>query len=381
MSETSEYLTFESDRGAGRSTWIAAAILVAVVAWMGSGFILPASDEEADDARPTTEIEPVSVAVRTSVAKEVTLFFQAEGQAQPDRDTSIRAETTGDVADVLVKKGDDVEEGQIIARIATERAEADLSRAEAELDRARRDYDNATELLSRGVATQDRVSDTRAVLASAEAQLVTAQDALESTNITAPFAGRIETLSLDEGEFISAGSDVGRIVDNRPLTVSLQVPQQTLNQIQNGQVAEVRFITGEVRSGTVTFVGTSASAETRTFLAEIEVSNQDGAIPAGISAEIIIPTGQQMAHFVAPSIISLNERGVPGVKAVVDRVVVFHEIDVVRAEVDGVWVIGIPDSAELITIGQGYVRDGEMVRAMPDSRAIAEASSTAEVAE
>jgi len=197
--------------------------------------------------------------------------------------------------------------------------------------------------------------------------LVAAEDALDSTNITAPFAGRIETLSLDEGEFISAGSEVGRIVDNRPLTVSLQVPQQTLNQIENGQTAEVRFITGEVRPGTVTFVGTSASAETRTFLAEIEVANRDGAIPAGISAEILIPTGQEMAHFVTPSIVSLNERGVPGVKAVVDGAVVFHEIDVVRAEVDGIWVIGVPDTAELITIGQGYVRNGEAVRARAES--------------
>ena len=68
----------------------------------------------------------------------------------------------------------------------------------------------------------------------------------------------------------------------------------------------MRFITGEERAGVVTFVGTSAASETRTFLAEIEVENEDGAIPAGISAEVIIPTGEVTAHFLSPSIVSLN---------------------------------------------------------------------------
>lgn len=363
--EGRQVLSFESDKGASRSTWIAAGILVAIVAWMGSGYVLPSEEE----ASPEAAAEPpasVAVAVRTSTAKAVTLFFQAEGQAQPDRDTAIRVETSGDVAEVLVNKGDDVSQGEIIARLADNRAQADLNRAQEERDRAQREFDNATELLERGVGTQDRVSQAQATLAAAKAAVTAAEDALDSTNVVAPFDGRIETLTLDAGEYVSAGSDVGRIVDNRPLTVTLQVPQQALGRIRNGQMASVSFITGESREGRVTFVGTSASAETRTFLAEIEVPNQDGAIPAGISAEIRIPTGERQAHFISPSVVSLSPDGITGVKTVEDGAVVFHEIEVVRAEVDGIWVTGLPDEAQIITIGQGFVRDGETVEARPE---------------
>lgn len=87
------------------------------------------------------------------------------------------------------------------------------------------------------------------------------------------------------------------------------MPQQSLTRLAVGQTATVRFITGEERTGTLTFVGTSAAAETRTFLAEVEVANDDRAIPAGISAEVVIPTGDATAHFLSPSIVSFNTEG------------------------------------------------------------------------
>ncbi|KUF10437.1 efflux RND transporter periplasmic adaptor subunit [Pseudoponticoccus marisrubri] len=361
MSETTERLSFDTDKGASRSTWIAAALVLAITAWMGSGFILP-SEEAQTPGEGGNGAAPVAVTVTPSQAEPVTLWFQAEGQALPDRDTSIRAEASGDVAEVLVSKGADVTGGAVIARLSARRAEADLTRAREELARAQREFDNASELLDRGVATADRVSQARATLAAAEASVAAAEDAIESLEVTAPFAGRIETLTLDPGEFVQAGAEVGRIVDNRPLTVAIQVPQQALGRLRNGQTARVSFITGEEREGTVSFVGTSASAETRTFLAEIDVPNSDGAIPAGISAEIRIPTGEAEAHFVQPSTVSLSPEGRLGIKAVDDAdMVTFHPIEIVRAEIGGLWVTGLPDMARIITVGQGFVNEGETV--------------------
>ena len=362
-----ETLTFDSDRGASRSLWVALGLTLLIVLWMGSGFVLPAETEAETTER--REPQPVAVSVRTSTAEPVTQFFQAEGQALPDRDTAIRAETSGQIADVLVGKGEDVPAGAPIARFETAEREADLARAQAELERATREFENATSLRERGVATADRVSQAEATLAAARAQVTAAKEALENTTIVAPFAGRIETLDLDEGEFVQAGSEVGRIVDNTPLTVAIQVPQQALRQLRNGQPARVIFITGEERAGSVSFVGTSAAKETRTFLAEIDVPNKDGIIPAGISAEIQIPVGQVDAHFLSPSIVSLNPDGALGVKTVDENDKVrFFPIDIVRAQIDGVWVTGLPDTAQIIVVGQGYVNDGETVRPQVDAR-------------
>ncbi|PWJ16490.1 efflux RND transporter periplasmic adaptor subunit [Jannaschia seohaensis] len=357
--DTRKELTFESDPGAGRATWVAAFIALAVVVWMGSGFFLPSAPPSTPEAAPAAG--PVSVATERRQAEAVTLRLQAEGQAEPDRDTRLRAEVSGDVAEVLVEKGADVAAGQVLARLDTDRAEADLRRAEEELARAEREFDNAESLLERGVATADRVAEARADLAAAQAAVTAARDAREASDITAPFAGRIEEFGLDPGEFVQAGAEIGRIVDLDPLTVAIQVPQQAVAALRVDQTADVVFITGMRAAGRVTFVGTAAAAETRTFLVEIEVPNPDGAIPAGISATVVIPTGQALGQFVQPSTISLDPDGRIGVKVVEAGRVVFYPVEVVRAETGGIWVTGLPEEVEIITVGQGFVQAGEAV--------------------
>lgn len=361
-----ETLNFDSDAGSSRSKWVAGGLSLAIFAWMGSGYILPSSD--GDSAQKTAvEAKAVTVAVRASTAELVDQVFVAEGQALPDRDTLIRTEISGQIAEVLAQKGDDLEAGQVIARIQDGTRTADLTRAQEELNRAQREYDNAVALRERGIATADRVASARATLASAQAGLTAANEAIGKGDLTAPFAGRLEELDINEGEFVSAGAQVARIVDNTPLSIRIQVPQQALKDIKVGQEADVDFITGISATGVVKFVGTSANAETRTFQAEIEVDNADGAIPAGISAQLRIPTGELVAHFVSPAILSLGTDGTLGVKTVNgDDVVEFHEVSIVRAQTDGIWVSGLPEQARIIAIGQGFVSDGERVTALPE---------------
>ncbi|SFP34717.1 efflux RND transporter periplasmic adaptor subunit [Tranquillimonas alkanivorans] len=359
-------LTFDSDRGASRSKWIAAALVVALVAWMASGFVLPS--EETESATPVSEApRAVAVAVRESAAEPVTQYFTAEGQALPQRRTVVLAEAAGEVVELAVRKGAMAEDADLIARLDPARQEADLEGAREELRRAERDLQNAETLLDRGTGTVDRVAQARSTVAAVRAQVAAAEDALDATFVRAPFAGRVEALPIEEGEFVTAGATVAEVVDAVPLTVAIQVPQQSLAALEVGQPAQVSFITGQQATGEVVFVGASAAAETRTFLAEIEVPNEDSDIPAGVSAEVRIPTGEAVAHFLSPAILSLGPDGELGVKTVgEDDRVVFHEVEIVRAQTDGVWVAGLPQEAEIITVGQGFVSAGELVAPQPE---------------
>lgn len=364
--ETRAHLRFDTDKGSSRSKWIAGALALALVAWMGSGYVIPS--EPGEEPVAAAEPAPPAVAVRVSQAEEVTLYLSAEGQAEPDRRSDVPAETSGEIEEILVRKGQDVAAGDLIARIDPAQRGADLSRARADVERTERDFENAQTLLDRGVATADRLAQTRTALASARAQLAAAEEVIEQTEIRAPFDGRIETLDVDPGQFVSAGTVVAEVVDNAPLSVSIRIPQQALRDVRAGQRAEVRFITGEERTGEVTFVGTAADSETRTFLAEVEVDNADGSVPAGVSAEVRIPTGQEVAHLLSPAIMSLSSEGVLGIKTLGEgNRVVFNEVEIVRAESAGIWVTGLPPQSTVLTVGQGFVSEGEPVTPMTEA--------------
>ncbi|MGR3466122.1 efflux RND transporter periplasmic adaptor subunit [Limimaricola sp.] len=369
-------LTFDSDAGSSRSKFVAGGLVLALIGWMGSGFVLPSEPEAVTE---TVDEAPrrVAVAVQESTARTVAQVFAAEGQALAERDTQILAETGGQIAEVPVQRGAEVRAGDVIARFETARNDADLTRAQEERNRAQREFDNAQTLLERGTSTVDRVAQARSTLAAAEAAVTAAEEALADTIVRAPFDGRIEALEVEEGEFVNAGAQVARIVDNTPLKIAIQIPQQQLADIEAGQTAQVSFITGETAEGEVRFVGRSADAQTRTFTAEIEVPNADGAIPAGISAQVRIATGEQVAHFVSPAILSLGTDGTLGIKTVDDAErVEFREVEIIRAQTDGIWIGGLPETARIISVGQGFVNDGELV----DSRADEEAAPEADTA-
>ncbi|MEL6681052.1 MAG: efflux RND transporter periplasmic adaptor subunit [Pseudomonadota bacterium] len=353
-------LEFESDAGSGRSKWVAIGIALLLFVWMGSGFVLPS--ETPSQTVEDTDVQRVAVAVTPSVAEDVMLVLTAEGQSMPDRITSIRAEAGGQVTQVLAARGDFVEAGQELGRVDAETARAQLLQAQTSLQQAKRDFDNAVALQVRGVATEDRVSQARAAQAAAEAAVTQAQQQLDNTVIRAPFPGRLNDLTLDQGEFVGIGDVVAEVVDNDPLTVMIQVPQIALSRIETGQMAEVEFITGEKRTGQVGFVGSNADQQTRTFRVEIVFENPDSVMPAGLSARITIPTGQARGHFISPAILSLGTEGELGVKTVdADDTVSFSAVDIVRAQTDGIWVTGLSDKVDIITVGQGFVNSGDVV--------------------
>ncbi|WP_185804044.1 efflux RND transporter periplasmic adaptor subunit [Pontivivens nitratireducens] len=377
-SDAADTLDFETSGGSGVSGWVATVLTLALIAWMGSGYIFPAEEAAAPEARDAGR-RAATVAVRASVAEEVTQFFVAEGQALPDRETMIRAETSGEIESLSVQKGQIVDARVEIARIAAAERSAQLTQANAEIERATREVENAQSLLERGVATQDRVTDARAALATAQAQLATVEQGLDNTVIRAPFPGLLDDLTIDPGEYVQAGTEVGRIIDTDPLTIEVQVPQQAVSGIRADQSAMVSFITGETREGTVTYVSGSADAQTRTFRAEVQVANPDGAIPSGVSAQIRVPVGEATAHFISPAVLALGTDGILGVKTLEeDNTVGFTPVEIVRAQTDGIWVSGLDDQATIITIGQGFVSAGEQVDPR-DEAAIAQVNLAAPV--
>ena len=106
----------------------------------------------------------------------------------------------------------------------------------------------------------------------------------------------------------------------------------------------------------ITFISPSAETSTRTFEIEIEADNKDLSFKSGITTSIVIDGTELFAHKIPPSILTLQDDGTIGVKALNDKnVVIFFPIQVVKDTVDGMWVSGLPNDVNLIISGQEYV--------------------------
>lgn len=342
---------------------IAALLLIAAVTWMASGLLLDGSGKSAPQhSQARSEAEAVLVETRSSDAIPIELYIVTHGEALPQRRVVVRAEAAGRVRGISVREGERVVADQPLIQLSLEARESRRAEAEANLRRLRRELGAARQLERRGVATPQRVRQLEAETAAAEAALARVREEIDDTTIGAPFAGIVNNVAVEPGEYVAVGGEVATVIDNDPLHVAAEVSQQAIGRVKPGAVATVRFATGRAARGRICFVSAAANPETRTFTVEIRVANPGNETPSGVSAEARIPTGTAEAHKVSPAILSLGPAGDLGIKTVVDGHVVFRAVEILRGERNGVWIAGIPRSAQIITLGQGFVQQGQPVR-------------------
>ncbi|MDW2161901.1 multidrug efflux RND transporter periplasmic adaptor subunit VmeJ, partial [Vibrio sp. 1942] len=165
------------------------------------------------------------------------------------------------------------------------------------------------------------------------------------------------------GDFVGVGDPIATVIDLETLVIEADVSERHIQYLKEGLQADVRTINGQHHLGTLRYIGRVSSVSTNTFPIEIEIDNRNSLIPAGISAEVQLPLNEVLAIKITAAMLALDEEGNLGVKILQDEHVKFVPIQLVKAEEDGVWLSGLGEQADIIVLGQGFVRDGDTVMA------------------
>jgi len=140
--------------------------------------------------------------------------------------------------------------------------------------------------------------------------------------------------------------------------------------VRVGQAAKARLVDGRDVEGVVSFVAQAAQTETRTYRVEVTVANADHSIRSGITADLRIPAGIVEAHRISPALLALDDKGGVGVRIVdADKTVEMVPVRVIKDDAAGIWVVGLPASATVITVGQELVVAGDKVDVSFESNA------------
>ncbi|WP_240232972.1 efflux RND transporter periplasmic adaptor subunit [Devosia lacusdianchii] len=318
-----------------------------------------------------------SVRTSTYVAQPMAIEVPLRGRTQAKASVGAVAETAGIVDTVHVTKGQDVAVGDLLCTLdqgtraaAVAQAKAGIEQANASLAQAQADYDTNAELRSKGLAAPNTARGVEVALTAAKAGISTAQAALDNaqaeldrTEIHAKVAGVVQDPIVTAGAMLAQGSPCATIVQLNPMVFIGQVPEARIGLAKIGLEATIKTITGQDVAGKVTFISSVADPATRSFPVEIEIPNVDGAIRDGITATATVNMGSAPAHLLPQSVLTLNDDGVLGISSVVGNAVKFLPVTIVSDTREGVWVLGLPASVDVITVGQEYVVDGQTVEA------------------
>ena len=365
-------------------------------------------DEPAEAATEVSESVPapdaIGVVVVRSTAREIGSAVQLRGQTKANRQVEVLAETTSTVVSEPKRKGAFVEAGDLLceldpgtrpaslaeamaAKLEAEsrvpEAEARIEEAHARLAEAEINLKAARKLSETGFGSETRRISSEAEMSTAEAGIKSAEAGLESTQagieaataavaaaqremdrltIEAPFKGLLESDTAELGSLMQPGSLCATVIQLDPIKLVAFVPETEVNRIIVGSMASAQLVTGLQVEGRVTFLSRSADETTRTFEVEITVPNPELLIRDGQTANIQIAAEGVKAHLLPQSALTLNNEGELGVRTVVaENVVDFVPIRLLRDTAEGVWVGGLPETADIIVIGQEFVTRGVTV--------------------
>ena len=197
--------------------------------------------------------------------------LDATGYVTARRQATVSAKVTGQVTEVLIEEGQQVQSGEVLARLDNTDAQAQLDLAQAQLDaaraqlaglrlllaQARRDDARQQDLLGRKLTSQQAADDARTLVDTRNADIATqqrqvevaergvevAQVALDNTVIRAPFAGVITVKAAQPGEIVSPFSagggytrtGIGTIVDMDSLEIEVEVNEAYIGRVQSDQ--------------------------------------------------------------------------------------------------------------------------------------------------
>jgi multidrug efflux system membrane fusion protein len=348
----------------------AAVGLVAVAAlWIFSGHLGPHGKDQSAAANrpveaPAAPLFRVSV-ISAEVGPHVRQLYLS-GRTEAEHKVMITSRTNGLLEKLNVKRGRAVQEGEIVAVLSDEAREAQVDQATALVNQRRTELEARRKLIEQGTLPRLDGVNLESQYRTAAASLAAAEAERDRGVIRAPWAGIITDVPAVAGQPMSPGKEIAQLVALDPMLAIVEVSERKLGGVKVGGMAKIKLVDGQTAQGRVRYVSKSASATTRTYRVEVAIDNPDGAIPDGITCEVMLSLAPVEAVRLPRSSLTFSSAGELGVRVVNDAgVVAFVPVQVLADGQTQMWVDGISGGSKVIVQGQDFVREGQKVAPVP----------------
>lgn len=236
-------------------------------------------------ARGPTVVEAAEVRIGP-----VEITTEAVGTLLSNESVVLQPEVTGRVVGINFDEGRPVRLGQILIELDSSIERAQLAQEEADLALARSNFERARDLRRSNAGTQRALDEAQAQLRTAESAIELAKARLAKLTLTAPFDAVAGLRRISVGDLVTAGTDIVNLEQVRPLKVDFSVPEVFLPKVGNGQKIAVLVdaFPGEVFEGTVFAINPLLSEAGRALIVRALIDNTEVRLRPGLFARVTL---------------------------------------------------------------------------------------------
>ncbi len=257
-----------------------------------------AAQQAADKKAAERSLELIPAELHTIKPRGLVDTVRFTGTTQPIDQTIVKARVAGRLAEVLVREGDKVTQGQVLARFETTELQAKVNERQSALDAARadarwtaRDRADKETLAQRNIVSQSAADQARStsenrasMVAMAEAQLDVARKNLADAEVVAPFAGVVGERIANQGESLPIDGKILALLDTSHVEIAAQMPAADVVRMRVGQVAMVPLegFGDKPFNGKVTRISPTAQAGSRSIPVYVEILDRNDGLRGGL---------------------------------------------------------------------------------------------------
>ena len=243
------------------------------------------TEDEQED-----EVAPVPVETSQPVRGDVYAVYSGTAPIEAYAEADVIAKVEGEVREILVEEGDEVNAGDVLARLDGDRLRLELSESRARLDQMRSDFKRNRDLREKGLLSEGEFEKLRYDLEALEASFNLASLELDYTRIRAPIDGVVSERYVKIGNTIRVGDPAFRVTSLDPLVAYLHVPEREFRKIEAGQpvAIDIDALAGQRVIATVTRISPIVDPDTGTFKTTIEIRDEERRIKPGMFGRMSI---------------------------------------------------------------------------------------------
>jgi membrane fusion protein (multidrug efflux system) len=269
---------------------------------------LIAANKAAESSR---EKPPVNVVTLTLSPTTITDRINLPGVVEPWTRLSLMAKLNGSITKVLVKEGDHVNKGDLIALIEDDDFRIALERAEATYDLAKSEYARDKSIHDKGVIPTATLDINRTNLQKAKSDYENAKLLFSRTSVTSPMDGIIRRMDAKVGLQLSIGDPIAEILAIDRMKGVIGVPESDVTAIRELKNVDltVQALNDRIITGKRYFLSPSPESAARLYNLELEIDNSGGEVLAGMFVRADIVKKQIDETLAVPfySVISRND--------------------------------------------------------------------------
>lgn len=283
-----------------------------------AALLIWAGCDEAEEGRPFQVV--------AAERQTLSISAVAAGVLEPVSTVDVKSKASGEIVEVAVETGDQIEAGQLLVQVeradalqGLNQAQADLDVARARLKIAESQLERSRRMIESNVITEQEFEAAELEYANSKAQLVRAEAALEvakermaETTIRAPIDGTIIEKSVEAGQVISSATrEVGggtllmRMANLQEVQVRTLVDETDIGRVQPGLPAEisVEAYREQAFRGRVLKIEPQATVQQNVtmFPVIIRIENRDRLLKPGMSAEVTIQVARSEDAITVPA--------------------------------------------------------------------------------